>query len=318
MTTTKRDENRIRDIGGVLRAAGINASTSKLVLLPPGALTLITDKTHALYDPRVEDQLDREMIEDIKERGVIMPLFVRKNGTTPEGVPVLQVIAGRRRQMHSLVATREMGTEDSFRVPCIMVTGDDKQMLMLALAENGHRKKESILSRAVKVQNALKYGATTEEVAKAIGAAPQTIQGLLDFLSLAPEVQTAIETGAQPVGAIAAYKDVPREEQPKVLKTLVEAGATKNHEVKAGVKNAREGRTVTTPDVKKMLSRPKVEQLAQMVVTNLQAAADPHTLEVVASTLSFILGHKDAFKKYPEVEALLSGLTIAAKHTKAA
>jgi ParB family chromosome partitioning protein len=246
-----------------LKDAGVDASRGTITYVDPEALTIITDKTHVLYDPRAEDPLDEALVLDIMERGVLQPIVCRDNGVSG-GKLIVQVIAGRRRTRHLIEANtrRGKGTEAA-KIPVTFVHGDDADMLLIAIAENAHRKNESVKSLAWKVRAVNKLGRSNEEIAKACGMSPKRIASLLRFLNLSAAAQKAIDSGEVPIGSIDALAEVPREEQEAVLVKLKENSATKNHEVKDVVKAQQNGHDYTPPERKKTWGRRELKLLKE-------------------------------------------------------
>lgn len=227
-----------------LNAVGISASRGTITLLDPEALTVVTDKKHVLYDPRVDLPLEEAMLQSLDEQGVLQPIRVRENGEK-DGRPLLEVIFGRRRTRHLCEVNRRRAERGlpPHKMPVTFVHGSDQEMLLLMLAENFQRKDDTPASAAWKVQTAIKLGSTPKEVAGAIGCSEARVNNLLDFLNLHKEVQDAIEAGSLPIGAVQSFASLPREEQPAALQTALAEGATKNHEIREVVEAKKSGKS---------------------------------------------------------------------------
>lgn len=301
-----------KDVAATLRAQGVDASRTNLFLVDPEALTLIVDKDHILYDPRVDLPIDEDFLADIQVNGVMKPINVRRNGTLEDGTPILEVIAGRRRTIHLRELNRRLQAEggEPRRMPVLFVQGSDADMTLRALSENSHQKAESVMSRATKVRNALKAGATKDSIRRAIGCAPNTVDDLLLFLELSEQVQAAVEDGRLPLGTIKSFSKVEKDEQPQVLARVVTQGATKTHEIRAAVVAATNDTVARLPESKKALPRPKIEQWAAHLVNR---AGEARTAFQV---LSFILGYKDALDRMPEVKKAAEAAGIVTNEEK--
>jgi len=149
-----------KTIAGNFKEAGIDAGQGKTTKVDPTHLTVIDDKAHPLYDPRVALPIDAAMLADIQRQGVIQPVTVRSNGLDEKGAPILEVIDGRQRVKHLIEANklRKVEGEHPYRIECKTVSGSDADMVMLAMASNCHKRAETIRSLAFKVQNAIKLG----------------------------------------------------------------------------------------------------------------------------------------------------------------
>ncbi len=80
---------------------GANGKTNVL-MFEPEKLHLVTDKTHLLYDERINLPIDEGMVLNIKELGVLEPIIVWKD---PE-IGLTCVVAGRQRVKHTLEANK--------------------------------------------------------------------------------------------------------------------------------------------------------------------------------------------------------------------
>jgi hypothetical protein len=249
------------------KLAGITASRESLTRVPAKVLTLIRDKTHSLYDPRVDDPVDPALVNDDKYKalvaniaanGVQQAIIVRRNGTRTEivegkevEVPILQVVDGRQRTQITLWLDETQPLPDSKlrTVPIKYEDGDDGEMVLISLAHKLGRD-EQPFSRAWKIRAAKKLGRNDEEISQACGWSPRTgtvaIKEHLAILSMIDEVQKAFN-GELPASCIKIFMTVPREEQLAALEKVraVRAsngeGGISTAEVKAAVKSSRTG-----------------------------------------------------------------------------
>ncbi len=248
-----------------LAAKGIDATRASLTMLPPEALTLITEKDHPLYDPRVELPVDKDspLYIDIKTKNVEKPIEVRKNGEGKDGMPILQVIDGRQRVqiLISVNIERTKAGLPPYKLPVNFVRGDDKSMVLRSLSSNLLRREETPFSKAVKMQKAQQLGAAPEEIAQACNIETVAlVDRYMAILNFIPSVQKAFN-GDLPASAIDVFAKVPREEQAEVLKTVQAGGAKTTKQVKAAVEATREGKEYKAKDTAKMLRRPRVEEI---------------------------------------------------------
>src|SRR5512137_1971108 len=106
--------NRTQDAG----AAARGQTFSYL----PEALTLVRDKSHPLYDERVDLPPDEAAVLSIMRHGVIKPITVRKNGYMNGGTAVIEVMDGRSTVIAAAEANRRLlkAGRDPILVPAII------------------------------------------------------------------------------------------------------------------------------------------------------------------------------------------------------
>jgi len=143
-----------------------------------------------------------ELIESIKEKGVIQPVLVRQR---PDGY---ELIAGERR----LRAARMLNIQE---IPAIIKDVDDKDSLEIALIENIQRQDLNPIEEARAYQYLIdKYNMTQDDIARVIGKARASVTNLLRLLKLPIEVQNEIKNGRISFGhgrALLEVEDVNRQ-----------------------------------------------------------------------------------------------------------
>lgn len=118
-----------------------------------------------------------EMVDSIKEKGILEPILVRNH----QGK--YQIIAGERRYQAALLAGLQ-------RVPCIEVDVDGRGMLEISLIENLQRKDLSPFEEAAALQRLCdEFRYTHDEIARKLGKSRPVITESLTLNRLAPEVQ---------------------------------------------------------------------------------------------------------------------------------
>ncbi len=142
------------------------------------------------YQPRqdfAEAELS-EMVQSVKEKGIITPLLVSKTG---EGY---QLIAGERRWR----AAQKAGLE---RVPVVVREVTPTEPLELALIENIHRKDLNPIEEATAYSRLLEdTGITQESLAKRLGKDRSSITNLLRLLKLPRLIQQDVMEGRLSMG----------------------------------------------------------------------------------------------------------------------
>lgn len=129
--------------------------------------------------PRIEIGDLTDLINSIREKGVLEPLLVRPSEVGGR----FMIISGERRYR----AAREAGLRE---LPCIEMDVDDRAVAEIALIENLQRKDLTAFEEAdgllVLVE---RYGYTHEEISKKIGKARSSVTESLAIASLPPDVR---------------------------------------------------------------------------------------------------------------------------------
>ena len=124
----------------------------------------------------------KDLIPSIKERGILQPLLVRKNGRGYE------IIAGRRRYLAACSLEKE-GLEVE-AVPCaIMAKGDDAAAIEASLIENVAHLPMDEMDQFEAFQRLLKEGRSIEDIAHIFGVAELTVKRRLAIANLAPKIR---------------------------------------------------------------------------------------------------------------------------------
>ncbi|MEJ2343690.1 MAG: ParB/RepB/Spo0J family partition protein [Gemmatimonadales bacterium] len=130
----------------------------------------------------------RDLVESIRENGLLQPLVVRPSGTG------WHVVAGERR----FRAVSELGWD---HVPVIIRDLSDEQMLVLALVENLQREDLSPIEEAVGYQQLIDlFGLTQQQVADRVGRERSTVANALRLLALPSEVKEMVAAGQLSAG----------------------------------------------------------------------------------------------------------------------
>jgi ParB family transcriptional regulator, chromosome partitioning protein len=134
-----------------------------------------------------DDQL-AELVESIREHGVIQPLIVREIEGSYE------LIAGERRW-------RACGTLGLPDVPVILRSASDRDVLELALIENLQREDLNPIEEAEAYSRlAREFLLKQEEIAQRVGKNRATIANAMRLLELAPDVRSLLVGGQLSVG----------------------------------------------------------------------------------------------------------------------
>jgi ParB family chromosome partitioning protein len=213
------------------------------------------EKTHGIsveqiapnpYQPRL--QIDpvalAEMVESIKQYGVIQPIVVRpKNGG-------FELLAGQRR----LEAARQLGLTE---IPAIIRQATDQQVLEIALVENIHREDLNCVDRALAYKNYQDtFHLTPEEISERLGQDRTTVTNYLRLLSLPTEALDLLRANQLSMGhARAIVGLISAEDQLKLSKLVAMQGLSVRQteamvaKLKAGLPSAPRKDKEKTPNI---------------------------------------------------------------------
>ncbi|HEX7005423.1 MAG TPA: ParB/RepB/Spo0J family partition protein [Trueperaceae bacterium] len=154
-----------------------------------------------------------ELSASIAEKGVLQPLLVRP----VEGG--YEIVAGERRYR----AAKEAGLE---AVPVVVRELDDQAALEIAIVENLQREDLNPVEEARAFQQLLEFGASQEDVGRAVGKSRSAIANSLRLLSLPPQALAALESGKISAGHARAILAQPEADRAWALQTIIEKQLT--------------------------------------------------------------------------------------------
>ena len=165
----------------------------------PEADTLPGEKIHQVslasvvpspLQPRKDFAPDalRELVDSIREHGIIQPLIVRQSGAR------LELIAGERRWR----AAQEAGLT---HVPVVIRGASDLEVLELSLIENLQRSDLNPIEEAQGYSRlAGEFGMRQEEIAQKVGRSRASVANSMRLLDLHPQIQTWLTQDLLSVG----------------------------------------------------------------------------------------------------------------------
>jgi len=157
----------------------------------------------------------RELVDSIREHGIIQPLIVRQRADKYE------LIAGERRWR----AAKEVGLLDA---PVIIRTASDQEVLELALIENLQREDLNPIEEALAFSRLAKeFGLRQEDIAQKVGKSRASVANCMRLLELHAEVQSWLAQDRISVGhakVLLALKSP--EEQLLIAEVVVRQGHT--------------------------------------------------------------------------------------------
>lgn len=142
------------------------------------------------FQPRSEFRGEhlQELVDSIREHGIIQPLIVRSRGGK------FELIAGERRWR----AAQQVGLKEA---PVIVREAGDQEVLELALIENIQREDLNPIEEAMAYQRLAKeFGLRQEDIARKVGKSRAAVANSMRLLELAPDVQSWLTQGRIAVG----------------------------------------------------------------------------------------------------------------------
>ncbi len=185
--------------------------------------------------PRVEFRSEhlQELVESIRERGIIQPLIVRKVDGKYE------LIAGERRWR----ASRELGLTE---VPAIVREASDREVLELALIENLQREGLNPIEEATAYERLSRdFGLTQDEISRRVGKSRAAVANAMRLLDLGPDVQSLLKHGQLTVGHAKVLLSLKSHDEQKWLADqIIRSGASVRVAEKLAAQHlAKTGRT---------------------------------------------------------------------------
>ncbi|MDO8668918.1 MAG: ParB/RepB/Spo0J family partition protein [Candidatus Buchananbacteria bacterium] len=205
-------------LGNGSEIAAILEQQEKIVELP---VDQITPNPH---QPRTNfDEADlQELVESIKEHGIIQPLIVSKVSSG------WQLIAGERRLRSAKLAGLKT-------VPAIVREMSEQKKMEIALIENLQRKNLNSLETASAYQKLVdEFNLTQEQLAKRVGKSRSAVANTLRILTVIDEVKEAIRDGQISEGHARVLAGLPQSDQALTLKIIISESLNVRETEKAG------------------------------------------------------------------------------------
>ena len=156
-----------------------------------------------------ESEALQELVDSIREHGIIQPLIVRRVDGRHE------LIAGERRWR----AAQELGLAE---VPVIVRTASDLEVLELSLIENLQRTDLNAIEEAQGYARlAEEFGIKQDEIARKVGRSRAAVANAIRLLDLHPQIQTWVAKDLVSVGHAKVLLGVKAAEEQLRLAELV-------------------------------------------------------------------------------------------------
>ena len=230
----------------VATTTGNNVTYLPIALIKPNPLQPRDD-----FNP----QSLEELTQSIKEKGILQPIVVRKQGEAYE------LIAGERRyRAANLLNLKE--------IPVIVRNVDDRDSLELALIENIQRENLNVIEEARAYKYLVdKFSVTQEELSDVLGKARATVANILRLLKLPQEIQEEIKKGRISYAhgrALLEVQDV--NQQRKLVQDIISKGLSVR-ELETLLKS---GRSALSPPRRRLKQDHAVETTVSVLEEELQ------------------------------------------------
>ncbi len=204
-----------------------------------------------------EENLD-ELVESIREHGVIQPLIVRDVDGKYE------LIAGERRWR----ASTKLELDE---VPVILRDASDRDVLEMALIENLQREDLDPLEEAEAYARLAKdFGLKQEEIAQRVGKNRATVSNSIRLLDLDKDVQVLVSQRLLSSGHAKAILGVKTKSEQKLLADLIVRKKLNVRETEKLVSEQISGKTTTKKPKKSKLS-PQAEAYLRQIQDELRS-----------------------------------------------
>lgn len=238
----------------------------------PGDIRLVTDKRHPLYDERVHEPVDREMVDSIKQFGVLQPPIVTRQ-IDDDGKPYMACVVGRQRFGNAIVAAEELKAEGKLipgkrpgHIECILRTDfTPEELREVVIHENAKRREEALktkIGKAIRLLESYKVEADASEekfveatalrrIAGHFGVTAAVVKRWTEVPKLAPAARKAILSGAVALGLVDDLKDMSADNQAAAITKATASPTT-------GTRGARQA-AAEVPRAEKMARRSRKE-----------------------------------------------------------
>ena len=166
------------------------------------------------FQPRktFRDEPLQELVQSIREKGILQPLLVRRKGDRYE------LIAGERRWR----AAQKAGIKE---VPILVKDVSESELLELSLIENIQRENLNPIEEAEAYKGlAEQFHLTQEDISQKVGKDRATVANALRLLKLPPEIKNSLAEGKVSVGHARAFLGLDSPEKQRAAWRKVLAG----------------------------------------------------------------------------------------------
>jgi len=273
----------MRKLDGVFRSNAYSVDSPERIQVVDG------------FNPRTVFEGIEDLAEDIKENGVLDPLWVRRDRANPEQPFIL--IAGERR----IRALRKIFSEDpemEMRIPVIVHDVDEDEALDLAVKENLNREDFTLTDKVALVREYKKRGFSGKEISVKVNKSVGWVDQMTTMAGACKALKDAVDTGKVTLeaGLIIARKVKAADQKRMLDKVLVVSGGKRRKTAKAAAQVTGMARRPGKRDIVKIMRGLNQSEMKGDTVPT----GDARKLVIMA--LTFAAGEADG-------EALLKACT---------
>ncbi len=218
------------------------------------------------YQPRKKikkDQSFEELVQSIKEKGIIEPIIVSRNN----GKYV--IIAGERRYRAAIEA-------GLMTIPAVIREDlAEKDLLELAIIENIHREDLNPIEEARAFSILIeKFNYTHEELAEKLSVSRPKITNLLRLLHLPEEIQFLIENGELTEGHARALLSLEEQESRIQIAREIIKNNLSVRQTEQLIKNIKQNSTTKVTSKQKQKFDPNLRTLAERLTRTIQGKVE--------------------------------------------
>jgi len=203
------------------------------------------------------DQKLQELVDSIREKGILQPLVVRRKGIGYE------LIAGERRWR----AAQKAGIKE---VPVLVKEVKESELLELSLIENIQRENLNPIEEAEAYKGLLEhFHLTQEEISKRVGKDRTTVTNTIRLLKLPPEIRQSLADGVITMGHARAFLSLESPEKQKLAIKKVLADDLNVRQTENLMKRLRAKKQPTAPKDHTQWN-PVVEDLQRVLGTKVR------------------------------------------------
>ena len=254
-----------------------------------------------LYDERLEDGPDEDLIQNIVESGQRYPILVWKDGER-DGKPNYVIVDGLQRWLAlTEINKRKLLPEAKLIDAKILRAKTLNECILIKIESNMQRKNETPRTLALKVMRALKHWPPSR-VRLSTKLNQASFDGLVLYVELSPEAQKAVDSRTLALASIPEIAKVPRHEQQAALDILIANGAKTTTDVANTLQDVRAGKPPRKPADRQRLPARKTYTKMLDALTN---APNSNDVLCAYATIRTLFGYADDIKAFPEVGEVL-------------
>ena len=281
--------------------AGETPHDVKLPVITLALEKILVDESKNLRRFNPDAKAVEELAMDILQNGMINPVLVKPITDADANGFEYELVAGYQR-MKSLAYLRDNGNViESVSASVVEISADEPQKSkILNLKENLRRSDISYIDSAYAIRELQEAGMTSGDIAKEFKKSGAWVSYVSKLLTLRPEIQKKIHSGAVNFRLAKTLPDLTEEEQDAAIAQL-ESGSTgsgvataakakkprKNKRGKKAKEDQTENRNLSSKQAV-LLFEEKVEELAQ--VEGKKSKGEENAIELYGDLVRFLTG----------------------------